>query len=437
MCSITMPCRIAAAIVFSLSSISLNTAIIGAQERSNLAPPTPDEEPDPRVELRAEATVPSVELNSRRAINDMTLLGEKPLSSEPPPAPVSQAVASQLRLDLEDAKADLAKTKELIGEIIQENKQLAESRELPPLKEAKLNVFYLRHIQPETASRMIASILGTEQLRLGYDAESRALIAAGAADQIKLAQSLIDLIDVAASAPKVAGSRGLASENDVPRSVMVRIFWLADGLPEGEGEDPADYLPSSVIDALARLKLSSARIVTHTENAASIPDNARVNFSAVAPATLFGQQATFACKGEVEMVSIGRSELQAQINVTGGPVSSELSGSATMTLGHYMVLGTANSLTPDSNSQKVAREKMLEAARAAARSRAEAEAGMGMPMGQGRGGEGFGMEGSRGGEMGRGMAMGGTPAVSYNASQFAFVVQVIEAESFEPGEEGQ
>jgi hypothetical protein len=35
------------------------------------------------------------------------------------------------------------------------------------------------------------------------------------------------------------------------------------------------------------------------------------------------------------------------------------------------------------------------------------------------------------------MMMGGMPAAKYNASRFAFVVQVIEAESFEPEGNGQ
>ena len=63
--------------------------------------------------------------------------------------------------------------------------------------------------------------------------------------------------------------------------------------------------------------------------------------------------------------------------------------------------------------------------------------GMGMPMGRGgemgMGGAGFGGRGGGGG----GMMMGGMPAAKYNASRFAFVVQVIEAESFEPEGNGQ
>lgn len=166
-------------IVFVLSLLAYNLTTVSAQDSPTTDPTGVQQGPDPRVELRAEASLPGVDIDSRRAIvNDKTLLGEKPLLNEPPSVKIPQTHAAQLRLELEEAKADLAKTKELIGEILKENKQLAETRELPPLKEAELKVFYLRHIQPETASRMIASILGSEQLRLGYDAESRALVAA-------------------------------------------------------------------------------------------------------------------------------------------------------------------------------------------------------------------------------------------------------------------
>ena len=126
-----------------------------------------------------------------------------------------------------------------------------------------------------------------------------------------------------------------------------------------------------------------------------------------------------------------------------GRVGCDLSGSLITPLGHYMVLGTANSIA----GQPTASMGM-----------GEMPGGYGGEFGRGYGGEGgaggrggeggaggrggFGGEGGRGGEMARGdMAMeedasAAAPAdgegPKYKTSRFAFVVQVIDGESYAP-----
>jgi hypothetical protein len=147
--------------------------------------------------------------------------------------------------------------------------------------------------------------------------------------------------------------------------------------------------------------------------------------------------------GRMRPVIQDRAGLDVQINVSGPSINCQLSGSLATPLGHYMVLGTANSVIADPTTM------------------ADMGMGMGGEMGMAPGagmyaGRGFGGEGAM---MGRGgyaapagpAGRGGPvdPATGlpdaegaveqpakpkYNTSRFAFVVQVIEGESF-PAEE--
>jgi hypothetical protein len=147
-----------------------------------------------------------------------------------------------------------------------------------------------------------------------------------------------------------------------------------------------------------------------------------VEFSTNVPAILFEQPVTLTCAGTMGATTDNRANVDMQLTVGGFfGVNCDLKGSLVTPLGHFMVLGTANSLIPEHQASDPA----------------AAPEAMGMPMGRGgemgRGGGGFGGRGGEGG----GMMMSGMPAANYNASRFAFVVQVIEAESFEPEGNGQ
>jgi hypothetical protein len=108
-----------------------------------------------------------------------------------------------------------------------------------------------------------------------------------------------------------------------------------------------------------------------------------------------------------------------QVEVHGSNVSGNISGSLAMPLGHYMVLGTANSLMPQTAAFGGAGREM--------------RAGGAMPAGAPPsefGGRFAGPEGMVGGEMG----MGAAEAPQFSTLRFAFVVQVIQGESFAPEE---
>ncbi len=191
---------------------------------------------------------------------------------------------------------------------------------------------------------------------------------------------------------------------------MLRIFWLAHGVQDLQSAD--DYLPRGVIESLAKLGLDDARVLTQTVNSLSAEEGGgAVEFSTNVPALLFQQPVTLTSSGTLNATTDSRAEVEIQLSVAGPGVSSDLKGSLTTPLGHYMVLGTANSVIPEQQASDPAA--------------ASGEGmGMGMPM-------------AGGAEMPGAYGMAGMPPAKYNASQFAFVVQVIEAESFEPEGNGQ
>lgn len=425
--------------------------------------------PDPRLELEAEAKLPGVEPEMRRgAVRiDQTLLNDAPRNSttqgqpgHPDPfreaterAPATSqlgdgsifesANTKEMQAELAATKAELAKTKEMVGEMLQEYKQLTEARQLPPLKDAEIKFFTLQNLDAEQAALTVGSLLGHEPVRIATDERTNAVIVVGKAESLAIIEALLLRLDEQAKvAPKEKDPVAATSADAERRTLLLRVFWLANGV---EGLDSADgYLPAPVINSLAKLGLADPRLVTQTVNSLSVEEGgSSMEFSTNVPAILFEQPVTLTCAGTMGATTDNRADVDMQLTVGGIGVNCDLKGSLATPLGHFMVLGTANSVIPDFSPQVEARKRALEEARALAQERAmeEARAQEAEEGAMGRGGEmamrGGGGYRGRGGEMGRGMAMGELPAAKYNASRFAFVVQVIEAESFEPGEEGQ
>jgi len=402
------------ALILPLLASNLTTS--WAQSRFDPEPATSEQNSAPRADVQAEAVFQGVDPGSMQAIikNDKTLLGDKPLLNEPPSASISQAHAAQLRLDLEKAKSDLAKTKELIGKIFNENKQLAESRQLPPLEDAEVRVFQLKNTKADAAAEKVELLFGSQPLRIAVDEASNGLIVFGKAEAIpQVEQLIIKLDELAVAAPGGFApafiNRDVASAQPVAprRTLMLRVFWLANGVDGLDSADGSGYLPAPVLDSLAKLGLGDPRVVTQTVNSLAVEEGgAPVEFSMNVPAILFEQPVTLTSAGTMGATTDNRANVDMQLTVGGAGVNCELKGSLATPMGHFMVLGTANSVIPE---QQATDPTAAEGGRG------------GMPTGYGE----------RGGEMGRGGAMRELPAAKYNASRFAFVVQVIEAESFE------
>ena len=384
---------------------------IRADAQNQATPPTKEERPD--------AGPNPFDQTSRRR-SQASVRGPGGEIPRTDAASTEQASIHSIKAEMEAARDELVKTKQMIDEVMKEQKLLAKERELPPLKDAEIKFFSLKFVKAAQAADTIGTLLGREPVRIAIDDRTNSLIVVGKAESLTIIEALLSRLDneaQAESAPKAAAATlPVSSER---QTLLLRVFWLANGV---DNLDSADgYLPPPVINSLAKLGLADARLVTQTVNSLSVEEGGSpVEFSTNVPAMLFEQPVTLVSSGTMGATSDGRAEVDMQLSVGGAGVNCELKGSLATPMGHFMVLGTANSVIPEYQAVDPA----------------AAEGGMGgMPMG--RGGEmGRGM-GRRGEGGGFGMAMGGMPAAKYNASRFAFVVQVIEAESFEPGEEGQ
>lgn len=311
--------------------------------------------------------------------------------------------------------------------------KLAESESrnaLPPLEEADIKVFSLRHVNAVQAAQTIDSLLGPGPVRVAIDERTNALIVAGKSESLTVIEALLLRLDQqAARSDEESAVAAEAQRASQARSLLLRVFWLADGLSDDEGHDPAEFLPEAVTKALGRLGLDNPRLVTQTVNSLAHGERSSVvEFNSSVPVVLHSTPVQLSCEGSLE--SLGPEQVRLKVGINLPVYQINVNGSLVTPLGHYTVLGTANSVMPDSASMQAL------------------GGSMGM-MGGGRGGYGGGGRGGYGGGYGEmqstgvdpatGMPVGAegaaqAPAFKYNTSHFAFVVQVIEGESF-PAEE--
>ena len=345
--------------------------------------------------------------------------------------------------------SDSAQLQQLKDALAQQNKQLAEREKqlatvlaeqrrpsLPPLDNGTIKVFRLMYAQARDASKTVESLFGTHRLRIAVDDRSNSLLVYATPDVLTALDALLPRLDEQAS-PK--GSETSTPNTASPRSLLVRVFWLADNLPETAGQNPADFLPKSVLAATNKLGLQSPRLVTQTVNSLATGKEEAVNFSTNVPAVLFEQPVGMGCEGKLKLVADDRVRLDMGVHVGGPSVNCELKGSMATPLGHYMVLGTANSMIaeggpmPGSSGMGMGPGAMAPGGRfgRVGPGIGGHEGGARNPAAAAPGGE-FGRAGAdpnAGPVEGAGVAPPAKP--KFETSRFAFVVQVIEGQSYE------
>ncbi len=326
-------------------------------------------------------------------------------------------------------------------------KQLADQRRpsMPPLENGTIKVFRLLYAQARDASKTVESLFGTQRLRIAVDERSNSLLVYGTPDVLTALDALLPRLDEQAS-PK--GSEKSTQSAASPRSLLVRVFWLADNLPETAGQNPDDFLPKSVLAATHKLGLEAPRLVTQTVNSLATAKEEAVDFSTSVPAVLLEQPVGMSCEGKLKLVADDRVRVEMGVHVGGQTMNCDLRGSMATPLGHYMVLGTANSMiaeggpmaggVPGVPGMGMGRGGFGPEGRFGGpgtgyrgRERGAPAAGGAVPGGASPGGE-FGAPGADPAAAPEGAAAGTPPAKpKYETSRFAFVVQVIEGQSYE------
>jgi Bacterial type II/III secretion system short domain len=355
----------------------------------------------------------------------------------PEPSPDQLAGLQQ---ELQQMKQQLAEREKQFATMAKQMAEQHRQQPLPPLENGQLKVFSLVAVPARAAGQTIESLFGSQVLRIAIDERSNSLIVYGKSDSLAAVEALLSRLDEQAAVTP-GGEKSKQSAAAAPRSVLLRVFWLADGQPEGAGQNPADFLPKSVLLATNKLGLEAPRLVTQTVNSLAV-GREDASFSTNVPAVLLDQPARLDCDGRLKLVSGDRVQLEMRVQVGGPAINCELRGSLATPLGHYMVLGTANSV-------------MAEGGVAAGAMAGGPGMGPGVPGGGGRFGAGRPGQGFRGGPEGGpglgatagpdgGAGPGAAPAEApggpgageqatkpnFKSSRFAFVVQVIEGQSY-------
>jgi hypothetical protein len=175
-------------------------------------------------------------------------------------------------------------------------------------------------------------------------------------------------------------------------------------------------LPDTVVEAMKDLGLEAPQLISQTVTSLTVDDQREVDHSATTPAVLNKMPVSLQCRGRMRPMVGDKVPLDLAITVSGHSIGCELHGSLATPLGHYMVLGTANSVTSEPTSMP------------------SAPGIPGVEMEDAGFGPGFGVAPAA--DPATGIPMGSPlPAEQkFNTLRFAFVVQVIEGQSFAPEE---
>jgi hypothetical protein len=333
---------------------------------------------------------------------------------------------------IEEAQAARKKYEDELAALTAKLTESESRNALPPLEEADIKVFSLRHVNAVQAAQTIDSLLGPGPVRVAVDERTNSLIVAGKSESLTVIEALLLRLDEqAAQSDEESAVAAEAQRASQARTLLLRVFWLSDGL-SNEGQDPAAFLPASVIKAVEQLGLADPMLVAQTVNSLAHGANSSVEFNSSVPVVLHSMPGRLACEGSLE--SLGPNQVRLKVGIDLPNHDIDVHGSLVTPLGHFTVLGTANSVMADAATQQAIMNE--------ARRRQEEER-----SGEGYGRGGYGAIGTGGyGEAEpaaidpvTGMPVGGEGAPqptqpTYNTSHFAFVVQVIEGESF-PAEE--
>jgi hypothetical protein len=316
-----------------------------------------------------------------------------------------------LKRKLELAEQQLVQRQKQLGEmhnqLMEQMAQQGRARALPELENAELKIFALKSLPAPHAANAIEDLFGADSLRVSIDDRSNSLIVLGKPESIQIIEALLMNLDQK-QAKESGKKQPQPSKTQASRPLQLRLFWLADGVSINDSKDPAKVLPASVLRATEKLGLVKPRLVTQSVLSMAVSANNATEFSAYVPAILSNRFSGLSYGGKITLNDADQVSLAMHVDSRQG-ANCQLEGSLTMPLGHYMVLGTADT-------------SLQSAPKKAAPENAEAR-----PIDASGGPEG---------EFGVPSVEGAPPPQAEQpqakAMRFAFVVQVDEAESFAP-----
>ena len=239
----------------------------------------------------------------------------------------------------------VAEKEHLMRALREAHEEIERHREhsLPPLEETATRVFHLEHIDGNRLKNTIQEILGSDFLRLSSGVSPQTLVVRGGEEALVRAEELIQRMDQ----PRVSSKS--ESRSDLPRSLMVSIFWLSDGQTSPDTQPPAHkYLPGSVINALQKVGIENPFVVQQSNTSIIVEPDVETRFEANdLPAIVFGDRLRFNAKGLFRVDGGDRIRMWMDAFTD----ESHVSGSLAAPLDHFVVLGTANYASSEPDNQ--------------------------------------------------------------------------------------
>lgn len=321
---------------------------------------------------------------------------EKQLAMHRSEEEASLARSQRMKAEMQKLQVELQKAHE---ELKIAKRSISKSQ---PLQSLPVSLFKLKYVRAAEVLDTMEHVLGNAA-RLSVAEPTNLLLVQAEEEQLVSIRNILTEIDQPESQ--------VASGNDqnLPPAMMVRIFWLSDGEPSADAPSADSILPSSVCDALTKIGIYNPFLAAQGTTTFALQDektDPRSNFRLEKiPAELFGDQLFLTMLGEATSHDSGQPKLSLQCYSTkkiGDELINinEFMGSVVTPLDHYVILGTNSYVT-------------------------NATTGMGRRMGMG--GQ-FGGEGGYGGRSEE-------KKPQQTVSQFAYVLQVVAAETFGPAEE--
>jgi len=266
---------------------------------------------------------------------------------------------------------------------------------------ATLLAFSLKYIPAELAAEHLDFLLGKAPTRISYDNDRNLLLIFSTTKILTDIETALTGLDVPAKKKPGTPPSEMAKS---PKTLQVHTFWLADGF---YNQETSEYLPENVIEALQKIGLTNPGIVARSTTSLISKTNQKDStkhsaFDSSMSVTFNGRVLQFESLGKL-YPNRQQIDLQMEIIISsttdvtkpfGGMKLErhnvcEVTGSLAAPLGHYMVLGTTNYV----GQQTLAGQTL-------------------------------------GGNAPEKLSQDGT----LDTSRFAFVIQVVEAESFAPKE---
>jgi hypothetical protein len=212
-----------------------------------------------------------------------------------------------------------------------------------PVERGTTQIYSLLNSRAFDTAQVLDKILGQTGIQIAVDDRTNSVIVYADEDTVKVAEALALRLDQSARETKKEEAR---------ETLQLRIVWLLDGLPDGQGKNPEDFISGSVRQALNALGLAEPQVVAQQVTTLTVDTNSDTDgeFQFEVPVLINDQPWQFGGQGKIRPpVADNRFEVEFALNVhqENNPQHSNLGGSIFTPLGHFTVMGTTTFVRTD------------------------------------------------------------------------------------------